>query len=121
MIKFTEHKKTYFLSLHYNAENSYLVVSGAEIITLKAKDSQIKATLLCLGNISRDVLVGSMNNTAYHGHDHDFSVDYDATAADDVLSFASIYRRKTAYEWGGVGVGWGGGEGGWGDKIKQII
>ena len=105
LIKFTEHKKTYFLSLHYNAENSYLVVSGAEIITLKAKDSQIKATLLCLGNISRDVLVGSMDNTAYHRYDHDFGVDYDATAAHDILTFASIYRRKTAYEWG-----WGRGE-----------
>ena len=90
MIKFTEHKKAYFLSLHYNAENSYLVVSGAETITLKAKNSQIKAILLCLGNICRDVLVGSMNNTAYHRYDHDFSVDYDATAADDILTFASI-------------------------------
>ena len=74
MIKFTEHKKTYFFSLHYNAENSYLVVSGAEIITLKAKYSQIKATLLYLGNISRDALIDSMNNTAYHRYDHHFII-----------------------------------------------
>ena len=45
-------------------------MSGAEIITLKAKYSQIKATLLCPGNISRDVLIDSMDNTAYHRYDH---------------------------------------------------
>ena len=34
--------------------NSYLFVNGAEIYKLKAKDSKIVASLLCLGNISKD-------------------------------------------------------------------
>ena len=39
-------------SLHYNEVNSYLFVDGAEIYKFKAKDSEIKAFLLCLGNVS---------------------------------------------------------------------
>ena len=42
------------LSLHYNKENSYLFVNGTEIYKFKAKDSEILAYSLCLGNISKD-------------------------------------------------------------------
>ena len=37
--------------MHYNGANSYLFVNGAEIYKFKAKDSEIVATPLCLGNI----------------------------------------------------------------------
>ena len=47
-------KKNFCLSLHYNTENSYLFVNGTEIYKFKAKDSEIVATPLCLGNISKD-------------------------------------------------------------------
>ena len=40
-----------FLSLHYNGANSYLFVNGIEIIEFKAKDHEIVAHPLCLGNI----------------------------------------------------------------------
>ena len=53
-IKFTEKNKKVFLSLHYNGANSYLFVNGKEIIKFKAKNSEIVATPLCLGNISKD-------------------------------------------------------------------
>ena len=45
-------KNTKFcLSLHYHGVNSYLFVNGTEIYQFKAKDSEIKACSLCLGNI----------------------------------------------------------------------
>ena len=47
-------KKKFCLSLHYNGTNSYLFVNGTEIYKFKAKDSEIAATPLCLGNISKD-------------------------------------------------------------------
>ena len=47
-------KKKFCLSLHYNGPNSYLFVNGTEIYKFKAKDSEILASLLCLGNISKD-------------------------------------------------------------------
>ena len=53
LIDFTENKE-FSLSLHYNGANSYLLLSGTEIIKFKAKDFEIVATPLCLGNISKD-------------------------------------------------------------------
>ena len=42
------------LSLDYNGANSFLFVNGTEIIKFQSKDSEIVATPLCLGNISKD-------------------------------------------------------------------
>ena len=53
-INFIVTRKTSCLSLHYKGANSYLFINGAEIIKFKAKDSEIVATPLCLGNISKD-------------------------------------------------------------------
>ena len=47
-------KKKFCLSLHYNEANSYSSVNDTEIYKFKAKDSEIIATPLCLGNISKD-------------------------------------------------------------------
>ena len=51
-INFTEKNKKFCLSLHYNGANSYLFVNDTEIYIFQAKDSEIAATPLCLGNIS---------------------------------------------------------------------
>ena len=65
-INFTVTKKKFCLSLHYNGGNSYLFVNGTEIIKFKAKDSEIVASPLCLGNISKDWSTDNMNkNRAY--------------------------------------------------------
>ena len=50
-INFTENNKKFCLSLHDNGENSYLFVNGTEIHKFKAKDSEIVANSLRLGNI----------------------------------------------------------------------
>ena len=71
--------------MHYNGANSYLFVNGTEIYKFKAKDSEIVATLLCLGNISNNFAVDNMKKTGLNGYFYDFSVDYDAIAVDDIL------------------------------------
>ena len=53
-INFTVTKKKFCLSLHYNGAISYLFVNGTGIYKFKAKDSEIVASPLCLGNISKD-------------------------------------------------------------------
>ena len=53
-INFTVTGNKFCLSLHYNGANRYLFVNDTEIIKFKAKDSEIVATPLCLGNISKD-------------------------------------------------------------------
>ena len=59
-INFTECNKRFCLSLHYNGANSNLFVNVKEIHKFKAKDSEIVATPLCLGNISKNWSVDDM-------------------------------------------------------------
>ena len=65
-INFTVTKKK-CLSLHYNGANSYLFVNCTEIYKFKAKDSEIVATPLCLGNIPKDWSVDNMKRTGFNG------------------------------------------------------
>ena len=53
-INFTVTKKKFCLHLHYNGANTYLFVNGTETYKFKAKDSEIVASPLSIGNISRD-------------------------------------------------------------------
>ena len=53
-------KNKFCLSLHYNGTNIYLFVNDTEIYKFKAKDSEIVAAPLCLGNISKDWSVDNM-------------------------------------------------------------
>ena len=102
--------------MHYNGANSYLFVNGAEIHKFKAKNSEIVANPLCLGNISRDFFVDNMKKTRlnefvydfsvdydefvydfsddYDEFVYDFSVDYDAIAVDDILEIHKYLMKK---------------------------
>ena len=60
LINFTANNKKFCLSLHCNRGNSYIFVNGTEIIKFKSKDSEIVATPLCLGNISKGFSVDNM-------------------------------------------------------------
>ena len=95
-INFTENKN-FFLNLHYDGANSYLFVNGTEIHKFKAKDSEIIATSLCLGNISKDWSVDNMKNmkkTGLNGYICGFSVDYDAIAVNDILDIQTYLMKK---------------------------
>ena len=93
-INFTEHHKKSCLSLHYNGANSYLFVNGKEIHKFKAKDSEIVANPLCLGNISKDWTVDNTKKTGLNGQVYDFSVDYDAIEVDDILGIPNYLMKK---------------------------
>ena len=93
-ISLTLKRKKFCLSLHYNGVNSYLFFNGTEIYKFKAKDSKIVATLLCLGNISKDWYVDKMKKTGFTGYVSDFSVDYDAIAVDDIVDIHKYLIKK---------------------------
>ena len=59
-------RKKFCLSLHYNGANSYLFVNGKEIIKFKAKESEIVAKTLCLGNVSRDLSAVNLKKTGFY-------------------------------------------------------
>ena len=93
-INFSKWYTKFCLSLHYNGANSYLFVNGTEIIKFKAKDSEIVATPLCLGNISKDWSVDNMKRTGFNGYVYDFSVNYDATDVDDILDIHKYLMER---------------------------
>ena len=73
-INFTENNKRFCLILHYNGANSYLFVNGKEIKKFRAKDSEIVAIPLCLGNIWKDWSTDNMNKTGLNGYVYEFNV-----------------------------------------------
>ena len=93
-INFTLTRKKFSLSLHYNGANSYLFVNGTEIYKFKAKDSEIVAAPLCLGNISEGWPIDNMKKTGINGYVYDFSVDYDAVTVGDILDIHRYLMKK---------------------------
>ena len=92
-VNFTVTKKKFCLSLHYNGANSYLFVNGTEIYKFKVKDSEIVATPLWLGNISKDWSADNMKKMDLMVMS-DFSVDYDATDVDDIVDIQKYLMKK---------------------------
>ena len=93
-INFTVTKKLFCLNLHYNGANSYLFVNGTEINKFKEKDSEIVASPLCLGNISKDWWTDKMKRAGFNGYIYDFSVDYDSTDVDDIKNIHKYLMKK---------------------------
>ena len=79
--------------MHYNGANSYLFVNGTKICKFKAKDSEIIASPLCLGNISKDWSTDNMEKTGLTGYVYDFSIDYNAVIVNDIKDI-HIYLMK---------------------------
>ena len=74
-----------------------MFVSGIEIWKFKAKYSEIVASPLCLGNISKDWSIDSIKKTGktgFNGHVYDFSVDYDATDVGDIKDIHKYLMKK---------------------------
>ena len=59
-INFTQSGKRFVLSLHYNGSNSFLFVNATKVYQFKAKNSEIKDYVLCLGNVSKDFTINNM-------------------------------------------------------------
>ena len=72
----------------------YFKISGKETIKFKAKDSEITAYPLCLGNISKDWSEDNMNKIGIKGYVYDFIVDYDAIAVSDTLDIHNYLMKK---------------------------
>ena len=71
-----------------------MFLNGIEIYKFIAKDSEIVASPLCLGNISKDWSTDNMKKTGFNGYVYDFSVDYDAIAVDDIKDIHKYLMKK---------------------------
>ena len=75
-----------------------MFVNGTEIYKFKAKDSEIVASPLCLGNISKDWSVDNMKKTGFTGYVYDFSVGYDSVAVNDIKNIHKYLMKKKMYK-----------------------
>ena len=98
-VNFTATRNKFCLSLHYNGDNSYLFVNGTEIIKFKAKDLEIVANPLCLGNISEDFSSAIMKNNGLYGSIFDFSVDYRVAAVNYILGIRKYIMKKNGTQY----------------------
>ena len=71
-----------------------MFVNGTESYKFKAKYSEIVATPLCLGKISKDWSVDDMKKTEFNSYVYDFSVDYDAIVVDDILDIHKYFMKN---------------------------
>ena len=78
----------------YNGANSYLFVNGTEIYKFKAKYSEIVASQLCLGNISKDWAVDNMKRSGFTGYVYDFSVSFYDIGIDNIKDIHKYLMRK---------------------------
>ena len=60
-INFTQPRKRFVLSLHYNGSNSFWFINATKTYQFKAKISEIKDYALCLGNTSKYLTVNNAN------------------------------------------------------------
>ena len=67
-------------------------MNSKKIYKFKAKDSEIVATPLCLGNIRKDRSVDNMKKQGLM--DMSFSADYDATDVDDIKDIHKYLMKK---------------------------
>ena len=94
-INFSKDNLKFCLNLHYNGANGFLFVNGTEIIKFKAKDSEIVASPLCLGKISKDWSTDNMRKSSFTGYVYNFSVGYDAIRVDDIKDIHKYLMKKT--------------------------
>ena len=74
--------------------NSYISVTGVKIYKFKAKDYEINAAPLCLGNVSKVFSAYNMKKIGIYGYAYDFSVDYDSIDVPDVLDIHQCLKEK---------------------------
>ena len=94
-INFSDANTKFCLSLHYNANNSYLFVNGKEIFKFRSDNKNINLpTQFCLGSISNgfsaiESRVVSLNENIYN-----LSVDYNFFDKPDILNIHKYLMNK---------------------------
>ena len=94
-IPFTKANTKFSLSLHYNANNSYLFVNGKGIIKVKADNKSVSfLTRFCFGNISDGFSATESREVSLNESVHDFSVNYNFIDKPDLLNIQKYLIAK---------------------------
>ena len=71
-----------------------LFIIAAKIYKFKAKFSEIKTYLLCLGKISKEFTVINLKNAGLNGYVYDFSVDYNIIGTSIIINIHKYLMKK---------------------------
>ena len=69
---FTDPRKKFVISLHYNGDESYFFVNGIQELKFKAKTDQLVKEKLCIGNLSDQWTASESEKTGLYGNIYDF-------------------------------------------------
>ena len=95
---FTEPRKRFVLSLHYNGRNSFLFVNATKICQFKAKYSEIKGYIPCLGNILKTFTINNMKKSGLKGSVKIFSADFNPIDTNDILDIHRYLMKGNEYK-----------------------
>ena len=87
---FTDPGKKFVLSLHYNCDDSYLLVNGREELKFKAKSDQLVKEKICIGNLNDQWTTSESEKTGLYGKIYDFVVDYEQIS--DVKTIYDMHK-----------------------------
>ena len=96
LINFTATRKKFYLSLHYNGDNSYLFTKGTETIKFKKGFRDCSRSIVPRKHFRR-LSSADMKKTGLYGSVFDFSVDYRVTPLDDIVDIHKYLMKKMAY------------------------
>ena len=74
---FTDPGKKFMLSLHYNGNDSYLIVNGRQELKFKCKTDQLVKEKICIGNLSDQWTTSESGKTGLYGSIYGFVVVYE--------------------------------------------
>ena len=100
IINFTKANTELCLSLHYNADHSYLSVNGKEILKFKANDKNIYwnfPTQFCLASISNGFSANESREASVNENIYDFSVDYNSIDKSVILNIHKYLITKNNF------------------------
>ena len=87
------------MSLHFNANNSYLFVNRKEIYKFKArKKNNNFPSQFCLGNISNKFDRFDAEEVPFKGNVYDFSVDYDTIDKSNISNIHKYLMIKNSIQ-----------------------
>ena len=91
-INFTNVNTEFCLSLHYNADNSYLFVNGKEVFKFRADNKNVNfPTQFCLGSISNGYKISKVY---LNGNVYDFSDNNNSINKSDILNIHKYLMTK---------------------------
>ena len=93
-VNFMQSSRRFVLSLHYNGGDSFLFDNSTKIYWFKAKDLEIKAYPLCLGNISKDFTIDNLKKTGFKGSVKFFSVDNRSIYTNEIFNIHRYLMKE---------------------------